>query len=126
MSDKPIFEKLQLKPGRKLLIVNAPVGYLAKAGAVPTGADLLSEPQEAFIIQVFVLKQAELESALTRYAPLVQPGGMLWVTYPKLSSPLKGDINRDTINTFAQVNGWTGISIISIDEDWSALRLKRV
>jgi hypothetical protein len=126
MSDKPIFEKLQLKPGRKLLIVNAPAGYLEKAGAVPTGADLLSEPQEAFIIQVFVLKQAELESALTRYAPLLQPGGMLWVTYPKLSSPLKGDINRDTINTFAQVNGWTGISIISIDEDWSALRLKRV
>jgi len=98
MSDKPIFEKLQLKPGRKLLIVNAPAGYLAKAGAVPTGADLLSEPQEAFIIQVFVLKQAELESALTRYAPLVQPGGMLWVTYPSFL-PLSRVISTATRST---------------------------
>lgn len=126
MSDKPILEKLQLKPGRKMLIVNAPAGYLENASAMPPGAELLTDPQDAFIIRVFVRTRAELEAALTRYAPLVQAGGMLWVTYPKLTSALKGDIHRDTINAYAQHNGWTGISIISIDNDWTALRLKRI
>lgn len=63
---------------------------------------------------------------LAHNAPLIQPGGMIWVTYPRLTSALKGDIHRDSINTFAQQNGWIGIAIISIDDDWSALRLKRV
>ena len=126
MSEKSILDKLQLKPGRKMLVINPPADYLEKAGEVPPGAELLSKPQEAFIIQVFLRTHAELEEALARYAPLVQAGGMLWVTYPKLTSPLKGDLHRDTINTYAQQNGWIGIAIISVDEDWSALRLKRL
>jgi hypothetical protein len=126
MSDKPVFEKLQLKPGRKMLIVNAPAGYLEKAGAVPPGAEVVSDPQEIFIIQVFLRTQLELEETFSRYSPLVQTGGMLWITYPKLTSALKGDIHRDTINAYAQQNGWIGIAMISIDDDWSALRLKRI
>ena len=126
MPEKSIFDKLQLKPGRKMLLINAPAGYLEKAGVVPPGAELVADPQEVFIIQVFIRTQVELEEALSRYAPLVQTGGMLWITYPKLTSPLKGDIHRDTINAYAQQNGWIGIAMISIDEDWSALRLKRL
>lgn len=126
MSEKTIFEKLQLKPGRKMLVINPTMDYRQKAGAVPEGAELVTEPQEAFIIQVFMRTQDELEAALTRYSPLVQPGGMLWITYPKLTSVFKGDLHRDTINAYAQQNGWIGIAIVSIDEDWSALRLKRL
>jgi hypothetical protein len=126
MSEKSILDKLQLKPGRKMLLINAPSGYLEKAGAVPPGAELVTEPRAAFIVQVFLRTQAELEELLSRFSSLVLPGGMLWVTYPKLTSPLKGDIHRDTINAYAQQNGWIGIAMISIDDDWSALRLKRI
>jgi len=126
MPDKSVFDKLQLKPGRRMLLINPPAGYLEKAGEVPPGAELVTEPQEASLIQVFLRTQVELEDALTRYALLVQAGGMLWVTYPKLTSALKSDIHRDTINAYAQQNGWIGIAMISIDADWSALRLKRL
>ncbi len=126
MSDKSILSKLQLKPGRKMLVLNAPAGYLEKTGEIPPGAELVFNPQEAFIIQVFLRTHAELEDALKRFSPLVQPSGMLWITYPKLTSALKGDVHRDTINEYAQQNGWIGIAMISIDENWSALRLKRL
>lgn len=126
MPEKSIFDKLQLKPGRTLLLVAAPSDYLDSAGKIPDGAVVSSELQPAFIIQVFVRSRAELETAFEKFSPLVLPGGMLWVTYPKLTSKLKGDIHRDSINAYAQQNGWTGIAIISLDEDWSALRLKRV
>lgn len=126
MPDKSVFDNLQLKPGRRMLLINPPAGYLEKAGEVPPGAELVTEPQEAPLIQVFLRTQVELEDALTRYAPLVQAGGMLWVTYPKLTSALKSDIHRDTINAYVQQNGWIGIAMISIYADWSALRLERL
>jgi len=44
------------------------------------------------------------------------------ITSPKLTSALKGAVQRDTINAYAQQNGWIGIAMISIDEDWSAVK----
>jgi hypothetical protein len=51
---------------------------------------------------------------------------MLWVTYHKGTSKVKTDINRDTINAYASTLGMQGVAIISIDDDWSALRLKLI
>jgi hypothetical protein len=49
---------------------------------------------------------------------------MLWVTYHKGTSKVKTDIHRDMINAYAHSIGLEGVAMISIDEDWSALRLK--
>lgn len=126
MSDKSILDRLQLKPGRTMLVIDPPAGYIENIGEIPTDAGLVQELQPAFIVQVFIRSQIELTAAIERYAPLVLPGGMLWLTYPKLTSKLKGDIHRDSINTYAQQHGWIGIAIISINADWSALRMKRL
>lgn len=108
-----------------MVIINSPDGYTEKAGHVPLGATISNQPQPALIIQVFVQTKEQLEVEFSRLAPLALEGGMLWITYPKLTSSKKGDIHRDSINEYAQQHGWTGIAIISIDDDWSALRLKR-
>jgi hypothetical protein len=57
---------------------------------------------------------------------VLAPKGALWVTYHKGTSRVKTDINRDTINDYARSIGLEGIAMISIDEDWSALRLKLI
>ena len=46
--------------------------------------------------------------------------------YPKLTSDLAGDLNRDAIRKWAPSQGLDTVSQIAIDDDWSALRLKRV
>jgi len=127
MSDKSIAEKLFIKPGYKFLLVNPPDGYLAHMGAMPDGIVILNDaetPVEA--IQVFVANRQELEQQLPRLKELMAPKGMLWVTYHKGTSRVKTDIHRDTINAYAQSIGLEGVAMISIDDDWSALRLKRV
>jgi len=126
MSEKSIAQKLFIKPGNKFLLVNPPDGYLARMGTMPTGVILLNEsstPVEA--IQVFVENRLELEQQLPRLKELLAPKGMLWVTYHKGTSRVKTDIHRDTINSYAQSIGLEGVAMISIDEDWSALRLKK-
>jgi hypothetical protein len=39
---------------------------------------------------------------------------------------VKTDIHRDTINAYAKTLGLEGVAMISIDDDWSALRLKLI
>lgn len=126
MPDKSILEKLQVKPGRSLLILNPPQDFLAKAGAMPSGAELFLEKQPAFIVMAFLRSMQEFLTMLSEIDRLLQPSGIFWVAYPKLTSVLKGDVNRDTLNATAQQRGWTGVAIILIDDNWSALRLKRL
>ncbi len=125
MSDKSIAERLFIRPGNTVLLVSPPAGYLAKLGALPQGVSIVSDsslPVE--VIQVFIANRAELEQQLPRLKQLMSAKGMLWVTYTKGSSKIKTDINRDTINAYAQSINMQGVAMISIDEDWSALRLK--
>ena len=127
MSDKPIAQKLSLKPGNKFLLVNPPAGYLEMIGELPVGVSLLQEaltPVEA--IQVFVSDRNELEARLPRLKHLMASKGMLWVTYHKGTSKVRTNINRDTIAAYARTLGLQGVAMISIDEDWAALRLKHV
>jgi hypothetical protein len=125
MSDKSIADRLLIKPGRSIYLVNAPRGYAARLSPLPDGVKrvkALAAPID--LIQVFVANRAELEAQLPVLKPLLAPGGLLWVTYTKGTSQIKTDINRDSINAYAATLGLQGVAMISIDDDWSALRLK--
>ena len=127
MSDKSIAQKLLIKPDSKFLLINPPAGYLAQLGQLPKGTIILSDSSCLVeVIQVFVVNRTELEAKLTRLKELLAPKGILWVTYHKGTSKVKTDINRDTINAYAASLGLQGVAMISIDDDWSALRLKIV
>jgi hypothetical protein len=127
MSEKSVAQKLLVKEGRKVLLVHAPQGYAARMGELPPGVqvmDAVGEPAD--IVQVFVEDRKDLEAQLPRLKSVLSPKGALWVTYHKGTSRVKTDINRDTINDYARSIGLEGIAMISIDEDWSALRLKLI
>ena len=125
MPDKSVAQKLLIKAGRKVLLVNTPKGYKSVLGELPEGTLVLTAPTEpADIIQVFVANRAELEAQLPRLKEALKADGALWVTYHKGTSRTKTDINRDTIAAYARTLGLQGVAMISVDEDWAALRLK--
>ncbi len=127
MSEKSIAQKLFIKPGYKFLLVNPPDGYLEKLGELPQGTVLLTDSSGLVeAIQVFIANRSELEAQLPRLKERMTLKGMLWVTYHKGTSKVKTDINRDTINAFAHTLGLEGVAMVSINEDWSALRLKLI
>lgn len=125
MADKTIAQKLFIKPGHKVLIVNGPKGYKSTMGALPDKASFASQPVAPIdIIQVFVANRKELETQLPKLKPLLAPTGILWLTYLKGTSKTKTDINRDTIYPYALSIGLQTVSMISIDDDWAAMRMK--
>lgn len=123
-SSKSISQKLAIKPGLKFLLVNAPDGYIDRM-ELPVDTVLVKTtdgPVDA--VQVFTRSRQELEAYLPGLKTAIKPSGMIWVTYYKGSSKNASDIHRDTINSFAMQHGLQGVAIVSIDQDWSALRLK--
>ena len=124
MSEKTIAQKLSLKPGRKLLVLNPPVGYVDLIGELPPFARIIEPPQPADVIQIFVKNFAELQTWFSKTSTLVSRGTILWVSYPKKSGKFKSDIDRDILNIYVHDLGWEGVSLIAVDENWSALRVK--
>lgn len=125
MSEKTTIEKMHLKPGRSLLLVNPPEGYLESLGSLPPGCQLVTPPEKADVAQVFITSLEQLMTQLSLLESYIQPGGVMWLCYPKGTSGAKTDINRDIIWKQAQPFGWTPVSMFSIDTTWSAFRVKK-
>ena len=125
ISNKSVAEKLQMKSGRKVLIINQPDNYSKILGKLPTDASVVSvSAKDIDVVQLFVESRKQLEKELPKLKSKVAEKGMIWVTYPKGTSSKKGDINRDSIAEYALTLGLEGVAIVSVDDDWSALRLK--
>lgn len=127
ISTKSVAERLHIKPNKKVAIVNAPADYDKTLGKIPQGAIIRHDGNApADVIQVFVRDDEELKRDLPQLRQKLNPGGALWVSYYKGTSANKSDINRDTIAAYAATIGMEGVAIISVDDDWAALRLKQV
>ncbi len=68
----------------------------------------------------------ELQQRLPKLKSNLKPGGLLWITYPKGSSQIDTDVNRDSIYAFAATVGLKGVAMIAVDNDWSAFRFKKI
>jgi hypothetical protein len=122
MSDKPVTERLQVKGGRRLAILGASAALERAIGAGEMRAGLA----EADIVILFAPDRARLDADLPAVLAKASPTAILWVAYPKLTSSLAADLSRDAIRALAPEHGLDTVSQIAIDDDWSALRLKRV
>ncbi len=127
--DEALLKRLQIKPGRTVLLLNPPPGYRERLLPLPEGATLLTDdaPQAgADIVQLFVHRQTDVETLARRGIAALKPGGILWLTYPKRSKTVQTDINRDTGWDSVTAAGWLPVTQIAVDETWSALRFRPI
>ena len=75
---------------------------------------------------VFICNKKELLNFLHTQLKNVAPDSVLWFAYPKGTSKIKTDINRDTIRVTGEEFKITTVTAISIDDTWSALRFRPV
>ena len=125
MPDKTVVEKLLIKEGYRVAIVNPPNGYLDSMGKLPEKTTKVEiSAGNLDFIQSFITSRKDLEASLQGLKTALKRDGLLWITYPKGTSKTKADINRDSINAYAKTVGLQGVAMISIDDTWSALRLR--
>ena len=117
--------KLGLKPGMRALILSGPRGYLGALIPRPAGLRIASAARGSHdFVQVFVRSGAELRKVAPRAVQCVAPGGPLWITYPKKTSDLAGDLGREEVRAVMARLGHHAVTAIAIDETWSGLRFR--
>jgi hypothetical protein len=125
--DTGLMKKLLIKPGDRVLLLNAPPGYQERLIPLPDGGELATAvSDDAFfdLVQLFVRDQAEVEQHAATAMRSVKPGGVLWISYPKQGSGVPTDLTRDNGWDAIRGAGWIGVSMISIDDVWSAMRFR--
>lgn len=111
-----IAEKLQLRPGQGLRVLEAPadvaLGHGVADATTPVG------------ILVFVRCEAEI-SGVPAQAVVAEARAdrLAWVAYPK-AGQLGTDLNRDRLTEALSGHGIRPVRQISLDETWSALRFR--
>ena len=122
MADKTIADKMYLKTAKSLAVFNGAV-HPGMVAQLPQ--ELIAEG-EADVVLVFAISQKELDQWWPAALQRLGDKGSLWVAFMKHSAPKATDLNRDSIYAFAKEQGVTGVALISMDADWSAVRLKRL
>lgn len=119
-------KKLMIKPNMRVGFINPPEGYPEAIGELPAGAAVVADPEPGSLdaVVLFVKSLAELEGRAPEAIALVKFDGLLWIGYPKKTSKIKTDIDRDSGWAKMSAIGYAGVAMVALDETWSAMRYR--
>ncbi len=127
MPETTLIKKLGIKPEQRIIIMNAPEGYREQLGTLPPDVELATTLNGQFdMVHLFVKDKAEVDQYAPTAIQAVKPGGLLWISFPKKSSKVTTDISRDIGWDAVWNAGWRPVTLISIDEVWSAFRFRPI
>jgi len=125
-----VFKKLNYKDHPKVFVINHPESFSENLKSLSLDTEIKTKFRKTDEIEffiAFVTTQKEIDKLIPRVGPLLKGDAVFWMAYPKKSSKnYKADFNRD--------KGWEaigqyemeGVRIVAIDQDWSALRFRKV
>ena len=124
-----IFDKLNLKLQREIVVINAPASFepeLATLKDVVVLRDAKKAKAVHFAI-AFATRQMEVDALSKALAAKAEGDALIWFAYPKgTSKKYPCEFNRDTGWDVLRSAGFDTVRAVAIDEDWSALRFRRV
>ena len=127
MAASSVAQKLQIKGGNRVAIISVPGDYGEIVGSLPEGITLSEGTAGEFdVVHGFFTMHAELADRLEELKLAMGATGILWISYPKRSTKIETDLNRDILRSYLGKNGLRAISLISVDNTWSAMRLKKI
>jgi len=125
---KTVAEKLFIKPGYRVGVLNAPDTSLVEALAdLPNDATVSQHLGGQFdLIVYYAPTQAVLLPKVDKLKAALKSGGYLWIAYPKGGdkAKVKTDLNRDLLWKVVADYQLTPVHQIALDDTWSALRFK--
>lgn len=125
-SQRSLVDKLGIKPGTRIAILNAPRGYRATLGKLPAGTRVVSALRGPLpFIHFFTARRAELETRFASLKQALEPAGALWVSWPKTSSGVATDLTENVVRDIALAGGLVDVKVAAVDEVWSGLKLVR-
>lgn len=124
----PLFKKLNLTTD-EIVVFDAPDSFEAELKLLK-GVKIVRNPSKPKAIKfamAFAVTQAQLDRASKVLAAASEGDAVLWFAYPKGTSKLCAcEFNRDSGWGVIRAAGFESVRQVAIDEDWSALRFRRL
>ena len=122
-SKRSLVEKLGIKAGFKVLIVNSPADYNTTLGALPNDVKIKKTPNGSLdFIQFFTQSREELSEKFPVLKTALAKSGMLWISWPKKASKISTDLNGNIVREIGLKNGLVDVKVCAVDEVWSGLK----
>lgn len=122
-----VFEKLQLKDEKNLLIQGLPSTIekqFAKLSFSKNVTPLLKIKRIDFAL-VFAISHNQLKDILKDVVPALAEDAKLWIAYPKVSSKIVSDLSRDCNWQCIEAYGLETVRTIALDNVWCGIRFKK-
>lgn len=124
-SGNPLSQKLGLKPDQRVLVLDAPADYAMLTGFDPSSARQFKRAAAFDFGHAFVTTRNQLARTLEQLDPLLDPAGMLWISWPKQASRVPTDVTEDVVRELALPLGLVDVKVCAIDATWSGLKFVR-
>jgi len=121
---KPLNEKLGIKSGHKIIVLNEPEYYFSILGELPENIQIAKKLTGEFdLIHFFATEEKCYKQELQNLKENIKQNGMIWISWPKGKSKIQTDLNENKIRDFALKSGLVDVKVCAVDEDWSGLKL---
>lgn len=132
-SGTPLAQKLGLKEGLTVSLVNAPRGLREGLAPLPPRLRFVAEPAAGVdLVHAFFTERAELARCLAAWRRTLGDAVVLWISWPKknpklalraAAAKLATDITEDVIRELALPLGFVDVKVCAVNEVWSGLKL---
>jgi CheY-like chemotaxis protein len=124
-SGKPVADKLGVKAGMRVAVLNAPTGLDQTLAPLPSGVRLSAKiASDTALFLVFVRSRRELAAQLATLPRAVERQSV-WLLWPKTASRVKSDLNGNIVRDAGLAAGLVDYKVCSVDDTWSGLAFKR-
>lgn len=126
----PLFKKLNFKDQEEIAIINSPEEFENELEQMKSETGIhnnLSDLTNADFVISFVSSKIEIDKLASQLRNKIKGDPVIWFAYPKKTSKkYKVEINRDSGWESLHEIGLDTVRAVSIDDDWSALRFRKV
>jgi hypothetical protein len=120
-----LVDKLHLKPGMHVAVVNAPPGFDRTMGKLPSGITCEASLKGALdLVLLFVVSKKELKGHWPKALKSLKSDGALWVAYPKKTSGMNSDLAMGTDWEVTDGSPWQPVASIAVDGTWTGVRFR--
>lgn len=127
-SNLNILEKLQLKDEKNLLIQGLPSSVEKQFAKLSYNKNLtpLLKARKVDFALIFAINQLQLNNILKEIFSALHPSCKLWIAYPKPTSKIVSDLNRDASWEILSDNDFEAIRQVTLDHVWTAMRFTKL
>jgi hypothetical protein len=123
-SGTPLVQKLGIKPGATVYLLNVPPEIVEAIGDLPTDARFVKRaPKNADVVIAPVASLAALVAVIDNAKAAMAPHGGLWVCWPKKSSGVTTDVDENAVREAGLAEGLVDNKVCAVTSIWSGLRL---